>query len=89
LPGTNTPPYITPPFATKKKKTGLRRLPQPYNPRYARQPRLETIPEVSDSRRGSGDGEGVGLQGIDVVELFVRDLVISINFSHCQPPLNR
>ena len=35
----------------------------PYNPRYARQSRLETIPEVSDSRRGSGDGEGVGLQG--------------------------
>ena len=32
----------------------------PYNPRYARQPQLETIPEVSDSRRGSGDGDTVG-----------------------------
>jgi hypothetical protein len=39
----------------------------PYNPRYARQPQLETIPEVSDSRRGSGEGEGVGLQGIVMV----------------------
>jgi hypothetical protein len=80
LPGTNTPTYITPPSATKKKKRFFRRRRQPYNPRYARQPRLETIPEVSDSRRGSGDGEGVGLQGIDVVELFIvfiRDLVIN------------
>jgi len=32
----------------------------PYNPRYTRQPKLETIPEVSDSRRGSGDLEGQG-----------------------------
>ena len=44
----------------------------PYNPRYARQPQLETIPEVSDSRRGSGEGEGIGLQGFSIFHfLFV------------------
>ena len=52
----------------------------PYNPRYARQTRLETIPEVSDSMRGSGDGEGVGLQGEgDYFFAHYREKTIIIN----------
>ena len=54
----------------------------PYNPRYARQPQLETIPEVSDSRRGSGEGEGVGLQGdLNLFDKFLAQCECSLQRS--------
>lgn len=57
----------------------------PYNPRYARQPKLETILEVSDSRRGSGDLEGQGKTISDFIFYHVKIITIFEFFSELSP----